>query len=376
MDNQQPVAAPMQVETQSVNYSPFSDNVNEKPYTASQGGLSQEQLMGAIPEPMYQSQPLNTRDNPYDMLNGETPRNGGRSSEPPPINPSMNNIPDAEKKMGAEHLAKLIMDGYEQLHVFGNKALQFSDKKLRKLAAEGEIDLNIQIPYEQGQTLSASEFVQSFNEQSKDTLTVSREFKKEVTPVLTRVLEKRGAGLTDEQYLAFMFGKDIIVKGIIVAQMRSTMKDLIEVMKEYTVAQRGSGYTSPTATQAAKPTTPPPAPTPSYSPSIDTDSDDFNFQMNEAVVNSTVQASSVPVTGKERLMDQMKKEKIWKENSEKASGGSSYEDAINSRKSGKRGRKPKDYIKMDESQIAEAIILRETDKEGKEKPNSQLQGLD
>jgi hypothetical protein len=31
---------------------------------------------------------------------------------------------------------------------------------------------------------------------------------------------------------------------------------------------------------------------------------------------------------------------------------------------------------MDESQIAEAIILRETDKEGKEKPNSQLQGLD
>lgn len=375
MDNQQP-AAPVQVETQPVNYSPFSDNVNEKPYTASQGGLSQEQLMGAIPEPMYQSQPLNTRDNPYDMLNGESPRGGGRSSEPPPINPSMNNIPDAEKKMGAEHLAKLIMDGYEQLHVFGNKALQFSDKKLRKLAAEGEIDLNIQIPYEQGQTLSASEFVQSFNEQSKDTLTVSREFKKEVTPVLTRVLEKRGAGLTDEQYLAFMFGKDIIVKGIIVAQMRSTMKDLIEVMKEYTVAQRGAGYTSPAATQAAKPTTPPPAPTPSYSPSVDMDSDDFNFQMNEAVVNSSVQASSIPTTGKERLMDQMKKEKIWKENSEKATGGSSYQDAINSRKSGKRGRKPKDYIKMDESQIAEAIILRETDKDGKEKPNSQLQGLD
>lgn len=384
MDNQQP-AAPVQVETQPVNYSPFSENVNEKPYTVSQGGLSQEQLLGSIPEPMYQSQPLNTRDNPYDMLNGESPRGGGRSSEPPPMNPSMNNIPDAEKKMGAEHLAKLIMDGYEQLHVFGNKALQFSDKKLRKLAAEGEIDLNIQIPYEQGQTLSASEFVQSFNEQSKDTLTVSREFKKEVTPVLTRVLEKKGAGLTDEQYLAFMFGKDIIVKGIIVAQMRSTMKDLIEVMKEYTAAQRGSGYTSPIVNQSSTPPPPPPpsrgantsdySATPNYS-TVDTNSDDFNFQTNEAVVNSTVQASSVPVTGKERLMDQMKKEKIWKENSEKASGGSSYQDAINSRKNGKRGRKPKDYIKMDESQIAEAIILRETDKEGKEKPNSQLQGLD
>ncbi len=182
-----------------------------------------------------------------------------------------------------------------------------------------------------------------------------------------------------------MFGKDIIVKGIIVAQMRSTMKDLIEVMKEYTAAQRGSGYTSPIVNQTSTPPPPPPpsrgantsdySATPNYS-TVDTNSDDFNFQTNEAVVNSTVQASSVPVTGKERLMDQMKKEKIWKENSEKASGGSSYQDAINSRKNGKRGRKPKDYIKMDESQIAEAIILRETDKEGKEKPNSQLQGLD
>lgn len=379
MDNQQ--QPPITQETQTGNYSPFSENVNEKPYTASSGGLSQEQLMGSIPEPMYQSQPLNTRDNPYDMLNGESPKSGGRSSEPPPFNPSMNNIPDAEKKMGAEHLAKLIIDGYEQLHIFGNKALQFSDKKLRKLAAEGEIDLNVQIPFEQGQTLSAGEFVQSFNEQSKDTLTVSKEFKKEVTPVLTRVLEKRGAGLTDEQYLAFMFGKDIVVKGVIIAQMRSTMKDLIEVMKEYTIAQRGAGYTSPTATQASNkpnptPPTQPSATTSSYVESVDTDSDDFNFQMNEAVVNSAVQSSSVPNTGKERLMNQMSKEKIWKENSEKASSSSSYQDAINSRKNGKRGRKPKDYIKMDESQIAEAIILRETDKDGKEKPNSQLQGLD
>ena len=36
-----------------------------------------------------------------------------------------------------------------------------------------------------------------------------------------------------------------------------------------------------------------------------------------------------------------------------------------------------DYINnIDESEIAEAIILRETDREGKEKPNPQMQGLD
>jgi hypothetical protein len=78
-------------------------------------------------------------------------------------------------------------------------------------------------------------------------------------------------------------------------------------------------------------------------------------------------------------MEQRQKEKIWSENAAKANGGtSSYQEAMKSRKTnGKRGRKPKDYISnIDESEIAEAIILRETDREGKEKPNPQMQGLD
>ena len=98
---------------------------------------------------------------------------------------------------------------------------------------------------------------------------------------------------------------------------------------------------------------------------------DFNFQDNEVVMNSTVQQMKVPSTGKARVIAQIEKEKKWKKDSETAGGSSSYEQAMMQRKNnGKRGRKPKDYVdkvKMDEDEIAEAIILNETVNQPKKK---------
>ena len=190
----------------------------------------------------------------------------------------------------------------------------------------------------------------------------------EVTPVLTRVLEKRGAGLTDEQYLGFLVGKDLVVKLVIVAQLRSTMNDMINVIKDYTEATRaGNGVPSQPKAQAPtpQPTAPQPtAPQPQYQEPSHS-APDFNFQDNEVVMNSTVQQMKVPNTGKARVIAQIEKEKKWKKDADSVGGGSSYEQAMRERKnSGKRGRKKsKDYIdevKMDEEQIAEAIILNET----------------
>jgi hypothetical protein len=228
------------------------------------------------------------------------------------------------------------------------------------------IDLSIPIPYEYGKTITAGEFLQDFNEQNKDALTVSKEFKKEVTPVLTRVLEKRGAGLTDEQYLGYLVGKDLVVKLVIVAQLRTTMNDMINVIKDYTEATRAGGGVPP---QPQAPNPQPQAPTPTAPQPMyqepDHSAPDFNFQDNEVVMNSTVQQMKVPNTGKARVIAQIEKEKKWKRDAESAGGASSYEQAMRDRKnSGKRGRKKaKDYIQevqMDEEQIAEAIILNET----------------
>jgi hypothetical protein len=191
--------------------------------------------------------------------------------------------------------------------------------------------------------------------------------------LLTRVLEKRGAGLTDEQYLGYLVGKDLVVKLVIVAQLRTTMNDMINVIKEYTEATRsGGGVMSQPHTQP-QPTTPQPQPTSPQSMYQEPDhaASDFNFQDNEVVMNSTVQQMKVPSTGKSRVIAQIEKEKKWKKDAENAGGSSSYEQAMMQRKNnGKRGRKPKDYVddvKMDEEQIAEAIILNETANQPKKK---------
>jgi hypothetical protein len=351
------------------NYNPFMEQVSEKPYSTMNVGVTQEQLTGAIPEPVFTPYTIDSNENPYNMLggDGQPSNNSGQRSAPPPFNPSMNNIPDGDKKMGAQHMAKLLVDGYEQLHVFGNKALQVPERKIRKMEKEGVIDLTIPIPYEYGKTITAGEFLQDFNEQNKDALTVSKEFKKEVTPVLTRVLEKRGAGLTDEQYLGYLVGKDLIVKLVIVAQLRSTMNDMINVIKDYTEATKAGNGVTPQPQQQAAPqqqqTQQQPVNVTQYQ-EPEHSAPDFNFQDNEVVMNSTVQQMQVPSTGKARVIAQIEKEKKWQKDSASAGGGSSYEQAMMQRKnSGKRGRKPKDYInnvQLDEEQIAESIILNES----------------
>jgi len=349
------------------NYNPFLEQVTERPYSTVNVGVTQEQLKSSIPEPVYSPFSVDSNENPYNMLGGDgQPSGGGQKRESAPFNPMMNDVSDGDKKMGAQHMAKLLVDGYEQLHVFANKALQVPEKKIRKLEKEGLIDLSIPIPYEYGKTITAGEFLQDYNDQNKDVLTVSKEFKKEVTPVLTRVLEKRGAGLTDEQYLGFLVGKDLVVKLVIVAQVRSTMNDMINVIKDYTEATRaGNGVPPQPQAPTPKQTAPQPtAPQPQYQEPSHS-SPDFNFQDNEVVMNSTVQQMQVPSTGKARVIAQIQKEKKWKNDADKSGGSSSYEQAMKERKnSGKRGRKKaKDYVdevKMDEEQIAEAIILNET----------------
>ena len=386
-NNQQPAEDQQSAQQEPVvqtvrSYNPFIDTVNEKPYTQLNVAASPTQLTASIPEPQFKPNTVRANENPYGMLNDDFGgMGGGQPAGPTTVNPSLNSVPDGDKKQAAEHMAKLIVDGYEQLHTFANKGLQISERKLRKLSAEGEIDLTIQIPYDYGKTITAGEFVKEFNEQNKDTLTVSKEFKKEVTPVLTRVLEKRGAGLTDEQYLIYLFGKDILVKGVIFTQIRGSMTDMIGVIKEYTAAMKESGGipTQGATGQSTPPPPPPPpaAPTFEVEPEPPQDSPDFNFRSNETVMDTTVQRHSIPESGKARLMAQKKRDEEIRQALERANGGQkpSYEDAIakNKKGQGKRGRRPKDYIvPMDEEQIAEAIILRET----KEKDKDKIEGLD
>jgi hypothetical protein len=93
------------------------------------------------------------------------------------------------------------------------------------------------IDYDYGKKIRAGEFFQEYNQQVSGILKVSDEFKEEVTPVLERVLAKRGIGLTDEQMLMYMFGKDAAAKSIIFFQQKTQINYMIQSIKEATANQ-------------------------------------------------------------------------------------------------------------------------------------------
>ena len=217
--------------------------------------------------------------------------------------------------------------------------MMFNEKKLNKLAQEGEVDFSLRIPldYTTNQTVTLSEFVQEFNSQQKDSLTVSKEFKEEVTPVLERVLKKRGIGATDEQMLIFMFGKDIAIKGSMFFAARSQMSEIVGMMKEMTEQMKGGNFSS----QMQTPPPPPPPPTqPTPSEPIILGEDDYenNFEeefeeeydLDDNEIVGTV-SEQVEAQLQNKTVAQLRKEEL-------ARAKASY---VPKSKGGKRGRKKK-----------------------------------
>jgi hypothetical protein len=63
---------------------------------------------------------------------------------------------------------------------------------------------------------------------------------------MIRVFQKKGLAMTDEQFLLFAFGSDIVTKGAMVYQLTKQNKKLFDMWKEQ------SAYTPPKPTQKTK----------------------------------------------------------------------------------------------------------------------------
>ena len=127
--------------------------------------------------------------------------------------------------------------------------INISFKKLNKLQADGEINLNAMIDYDYGKKIRAGDFFIEYNQQVANVLQVSPEFKEEVTPILEKVLAKRGIGMTDEQMLMFVFGKDIAAKSMIFFQQKAQMNHMLASIKESTMAQYAQAAPPPPSQQ-------------------------------------------------------------------------------------------------------------------------------
>lgn len=246
----------LEPEEVSSGFNPLDAAVNEKSYTKPNVSFDASEINTPIPEPVFMPPPMNK----------ETEEK--KEKKPiEPFNEQLNDLPNKDKAQSSEQMATMILDGYSTIFNFVEQNMKIKDGKVRKLELEGEVDLSISVPFptETGETIQLTfrEFIEQFNSQVDGTLKTSDEFKREVKPVLVRVLQKKGIGLTDEQMLIYLFSKDIITKGVAIFALRSSVNQMMEMMKETTLEYKryNSGTVPPPPPAQAAPYNPPPPPT-------------------------------------------------------------------------------------------------------------------
>jgi len=207
-------------------FDPLGDAVNVKSYAKSGATINAKDANTPIPEPVFTPPPIAASTQSEPVV--EAPKQPQK-----PINPQMTELPPKEKSNAAKQAAAMAINGYEFLHQLANNGVKVGEKKLSKLTRDGHIDLSL--PVQIGTNIvPMSQWMAVYNEQVGDTFTVSEEFKKEVTPVLERVLEKKGIGATDEQMLIYLVAKDASMKAIQFAGLFKQRKEMINQLKDLT----------------------------------------------------------------------------------------------------------------------------------------------
>ncbi len=136
-------------------------------------------------------------------------------------NDGVNQLEGKDKKIACKQLVETTLEVYKMGHTFAQRMAKKDEGEIVKAVQDGEIDPQMEIPVdEKGTTTNAVEFFQNYNEQVEEALSYDEEFGEKVRPAMERVFEKRGWGMNDEQYLMYMFGKDIAMKGAMVISLK------------------------------------------------------------------------------------------------------------------------------------------------------------
>ena len=235
-------------------YNPFGESVVERDYTKSKQTLTSEQRAPII-EPTFEPPPIGgyPEEMDEDMSDEEMP---GVFDE------SVHDLDEKDKQFAHENLVDTVLVGYEMMHTFARRWATLTEEKLIEKENKGEIDLRMQIMVSPVQSLPLFEFVQNYNKQVEETLTVDEDFVEKVKPIMVRIASKRGLGMTDEQNLMVMFGKDILEKGMQVVGFKKSLTNILELTYQKFKQQQVNNFNAPPP-QAPPPQAPPPqAPSP------------------------------------------------------------------------------------------------------------------
>ena len=208
-------------------YNPFAESVIERDYSTPKTASG---VVDDIDEPSF------VPPSYEDIIQDRENEKDNQFEQPNPFdnpNPSFNDLTDKDKRIACESLVDTCLDAYEQLHVYGQMFVKVDEEVLMQKQAENKLDLSVQIPIsENGETMSMGEFVAQFNEQSTQAIKYDKEFGYKVRPAMIRVFTKRGWGMTDEQFLLYMFGKDIAVKVSLIYSLKKTINNTLTMFEK------------------------------------------------------------------------------------------------------------------------------------------------
>lgn len=204
-------------------YSPIAEPVIERSYN--EATVVSE--IGDIPEPDYGSGTMTFEDFADDAIDEEVAPKEPSAFEKV-TNPAMTDLDNKESKFAAAQLVDTILDGYEMLHQLGAKAAKVNEDKVTKMVMSGEIDNDIRIPVSETDDLNAIEYVGMHNQQAEELFEYDKSFNDKVRPTMIRVFQKKGWGVSDEQFLLITFGKDIATKGVMAFSFKKTANTMLE----------------------------------------------------------------------------------------------------------------------------------------------------
>ena len=213
-------------------YNPFSESVVERDYATPKtaSGVIDEIEEPSFVPPSYEEI---VQERAEQEAMGQNEGGGGFDNPFDNPNSAMNDLDNKDKKIACESLVDTVLDAYEQAHRYAQYIVKVDEESLMERQAQGKLDLSMQIPVtETGDTMSVAEFVAQYNEQSANALAYDKDFGYKVRPAMIRVFMKRGWGMTDEQFLMYMFGKDIAVKVGIMYQLRKTINGTLDTLEK------------------------------------------------------------------------------------------------------------------------------------------------
>jgi hypothetical protein len=157
-----------------------------------------------------------------------------QQAEQEPFNPEFYEMPEGEQDESSLQTAIALVNMYCGVKLGVPKMIAISERRMKKMHKDGEINMYMILPRRLGSvdSISVQDLVKECNEKMVKPFETSEEFKSSVTPILARILKKNGLAMTDTQLLCLLVAQDLAVTAQAAIMAFGARRDTLDLMRE------------------------------------------------------------------------------------------------------------------------------------------------